>query len=52
LIEIREKKVLAQLGDKKEHEAQACTLDIRATNHMCKFRAMFMKLDSTMISIV
>jgi hypothetical protein len=45
-IEIREQKVLAQLGEVQERGAKTWVLDTGATNHMSGSRAAFTKLDT------
>jgi hypothetical protein len=51
-VEIHKEKVFAHLDEEKERGTGTWVLDTRATNHMSGCRAVFMKIDTTVLGTV
>jgi hypothetical protein len=51
-VEIHEEKVFTHPDEEKERDAVTWVLDIRETNHMSGCRAVFTKIDTTVLSTV
>jgi hypothetical protein len=51
-VEIHKEKVFAHLDEEKERGTGTWVLDTRATNHMSRCRAVFMKIDTTVLGTV
>jgi hypothetical protein len=49
-IDLKEEKVYAHLDEEKERDVGTWVLDIEATNHMSRCWAVFMKLDTAVLS--
>jgi hypothetical protein len=51
-VEIHKEKVFAHLDEEKERDTGTWVLDIEATNHMFRYRAAFMKINTMVLGTV